>query len=409
MSEAIQEILTEMKTIKLENQEEFQAKFKELQDKLKARDDEYDKKFKSLDEQRDEMINKAIDEFKAANKHSEGDKQTPFDTKLYGSSFGEFVYKIHQQSPELKALSENVGADGGILVPEVWSQEILKIALETALVRNRGARVINMTSKTFKVPALSYANNTDGNQYGGVTAYWADELTDLSTNKTNPTFEYIDLTANKLTGFSEIPEELNQDAYIALSPFIQNCFSDVITHKEDSAFINGNGVNKPLGVLSAPCTVTVSRATASEVHPIDLVGMIARFKGNLGRAVWGVNHTTLPQIFTLRDNNGNFILNPGFSRDVSGPTPGSIYGIPVVYSEKFPTLGDEGDVSLCDYSQYLIGDREGLRIEESRHYQFQLDKTCLKFVKRVDGKPWMNKAITPYKGSAKLSPFVKLK
>ena len=409
MSEAIKEILEEMKKFKDANSEEFNTKIKELQDKLKTRDEEYDKKFKSLDEQRDKIINDAIEEFKKANVNTSATNTKVIDEKIYGKNFGEFVYKTRNNNMELKALSENVGADGGILVPEVWSQEILKVPLEQSIIRNNGAKVINMPSLTFKIPLLAYSNNTDTNQYGGVTAYWADEASDLSAFKTSPKFKYLELTANKLVGFTDIPEELNQDAYIALSPYIQSLFSEVILYKEDAAFINGNGIDKPLGILSAPCTVTVSRSTASQIHPIDLVGMIARFKGSLDNAFWGINQTSIPQLYTLKDNNGNFIFHPGMSGNISGKVPGTVYGIPVILSEKFPALGSEGDVGLYDLGQYLIGDREGLRIEDSKHYQFNLDKNSLKFVKRVEGKPWMNEPITPYKGSSTLSPFVILK
>jgi HK97 family phage major capsid protein len=136
--------------------------------------------------------------------------------------------------------------------------------------------------------------------------------------------------------------------------------------------------------------------------------MIARFKGSLDRAIFVINQTCLPQIYTLQDNNGNFIFNPGYNSSIASKSPGTLYGIPMLLTEKAEALGTEGDIGLYDLGQYLIGDRSGLRIEESMHYQFNTDKNSWRFVKRVDGKPWMNSAITPYKGSDTLSPFVLL-
>jgi HK97 family phage major capsid protein len=417
LSEAINQIIEEIKQMKSENKTEFNAKFQELQDKLKTRNDEYDAKFKTLDEQRENFIeekiqpeiNKAIEEFKKAYKNTNKIDAPNHDIKVYGANFGNFMYKVRKNSMDLKGLSENTGTDGGYLVPDVWSQEIGKMVLESSIFRNNGAKTINMPSLTFKIPNLKYNSNADGSQYGGVTAYWSDEATDMAGKTSAPKFEYTELDANKLIGFTEAPEELIEDAFVAIAPFLQSCFAEVISFKEDAAFFNGDGVGKPLGVRKADCRVTVSRATASQVHPIDLVGMIARFKGSLDRAVWIVNQSVLPQLYLLQDNNGNFIFVNNYNSNIAGSRMvGSLFGIPVKVTEKAEALGTEGDIGLYDLGQYIIGDRSGMRIEESMHYYFNTDKNSWRFIKRVDGKPWMNTTITPYKGGSTLSPFVLL-
>lgn len=412
MSEAIQSIIDEIKNIKTENSEAMNTKVNELMGKIKERDDDYDKKFKTLDEQREEHLKTmtdAINEFKEAFKDTNKTENNGIDTKAYGNNFGEFMVKVKKQDQNLKGLSENIGVDGGFLVPEAWSNEVQKITLEANIFRSNGAKVINLPSTVFKIPALKYSSNADGSQYGGVTAYWASEGEDLSARSTKPGFEYIEFNVNKLIAYTESTEELIEDAIISIAPFLQQCFGEVINFKEDDAFLNGNGVGKPLGILTADCRVTVSRATASQIHPIDLVGCMARFKGDLNRAVWLTNQTTLPQLYTLKDNNGNFIFINNYNTNIqNNRTVGSLFGIPVKISEKVPTLGSEGDIGLYDLGQYIIGDKSGLRVEESRDYQFHKDLRCWKLVKRVDGRPWMKSAITPFKGSTTLSPFVPL-
>ena len=45
----------------------------------------------------------------------------------------------------------------------------------------------------------------------------------------------------------------------------------------------------------------------------------------------------------------------------------------------------------------------------SEHYQFANDKTSFRIIERVDGRPWLQSAITPHNNSANtLSPFVQL-
>jgi HK97 family phage major capsid protein len=416
MSEAIQTIIEEMKNMSSENKTEFNAKFEELKAKIKTRDDEYDAKFKTLDDQRaafikqeiQPIIDNAVEEFKKAYKNTNGSNANTHDVETYGKSFGNFMHKVKVNDQKIKALAENVGTDGGYLVPDVWSTEIQKITLENSVFRSSGAKVITIPSPTFKIPVLKYSTNADGSQYGGVTAYWSNEATSFGTN-TSPSFEYVELNANKLIGFTESSEELIEDSIVAIAPFLQQCFGEVLAFKEDAAFFAGNGVGKPLGIKSSPCRATVSRATASTINPIDLVTMISRFKGSLDRAVWIVNQTCLPQLYLLQDNNGNFIFINNYNSSIQGQKyVGSLFGIPVKISEKCEALGTEGDIGLYDLGQYIIADRSGLRVEESKDYLFNTDQRAWRFIKRVDGKPWMKSAITPYKGSSTLSPFVLL-
>ena len=79
--------------------------------------------------------------------------------------------------------------------------------------------------------------------------------------------------------------------------------------------------------------------------------------------------------------------------------------IPVEYCQ---TLGTTGDIILADFSQYLMIDKGGLQSASSIHVRFVYDETAFRFVYRVDGQPAWNAALTPYKGTNKLSPFVVL-
>ena len=51
---------------------------------------------------------------------------------------------------------------------------------------------------------------------------------------------------------------------------------------------------------------------------------------------------------------------------------------------------------------------EEIRAESSAHAQFTTDQTVYRIIERVDGRPWLQSAITPNQGSNTLSPFVTL-
>lgn len=328
--------------------------------------------------------------------------QKPEETRFKG--FGEFLGKVKTKSSEIKDLSEVSGDGGGYLVPESYSNEILRIALEGSVVRNSGARVIPMTSNILKIPALQMSSNAAGSIYGGVAAYWGSE--NASMTESQPKFDRIRLELKKLYGYCEDPNELEDDAMISMSALLTQMFGDVLAFEEDYNFINGDGVNKPLGVLTAPCLVTVSRTTTSEIRTLDIINMMGRFNGSLDRAKLCVNQTVLPYIYQLRDANDNYIWHPGNSGSMATAPLGTIYGIPIKVTEKCPAVGTTGDVILSDWGYYLIGDKGGLRIDYSQHYKFQNDQMAYRVIKRVDGQPWLRSAITPRAGGSTLSPFV---
>jgi hypothetical protein len=44
----------------------------------------------------------------------------------------------------------------------------------------------------------------------------------------------------------------------------------------------------------------------------------------------------------------------------------------------------------------------------SEHFKFSSDKVAFRITERVDGRPWIQSAITPHNGGNSLSPFVQL-
>jgi len=124
--------------------------------------------------------------------------------------------------------------------------------------------------------------------------------------------------------------------------------------------------------------------------------------------VWVMNSTVMPELYGLSLNVGTggsamFIANGGI-----GGTPGStLLGRPIIFTEKAQALGTAGDIRLVDFSHYLIGDRQSIELAVSEHSRFLTDETEFRLIQRVDGRPWLDSALTPKNGDT-LSPFVQL-
>lgn len=385
------------------SKDEFETKFKELQEAVEKKHKEVDTQYGNFETAMETKMAEMVDKISGAFEKAVPKKALKSEEK-YGKNMGEFLLKVRKKALEVKDLAESAGDTGGYLVPEAFSNEVLKVELESSVVRSSGARVIPMNTSQLRIPALNMASNAAGSIYGGVTAYWATENGSLTESQ--PDFKRVTLEPKKLIGYTESSDEMVDDAIVSMGNLLSTMFGEVLAFEEDAAFFSGNGVGKPLGVTIAPCFITVSRASGSVVVTSDIVAMLARFKGNLNRAKWVVNQSALPYIYKLLDENDNYIWHPNGSGSIATAAPGTLYGIPIVISEKVAALGTTGDVMLCDFGYYLIGDRKGLSVEESMHYKFANDQKVWRMIKRVDGQPWLDSAITPRTGGSTLSPFI---
>lgn len=303
--------------------------------------------------------------------------------------------------------SSTVPSDGGFLIPETLRSTLLQVALEMAIVRPR-ATVIPM--ETLRVPFPTIDETTHaGSVYGGMIGYWTEEAGELTDSSAK--FGRVVLDAKKLTGYSEVPNELFLDSVISFAAFLGTAWPRAIAFFEDLAFFSGTGVGEPLGFLRAPAAVSVAKESGQPADTIvweNLAKMYARMlPSSLGSAVWVANINTFPELATMALSVGTG-GGPIWLRNGDEGPPMTILGRPVAFTEKAATIGDAGDINFVDFSYYLLGDRQTMSLETSPHFKFKNDQTAVRIIERVDGRPWIKSAITPAVGTDTLSPFVKI-
>lgn len=308
------------------------------------------------------------------------------------------------------AMSSTDPGSGGFLIPEEFRQELLMVALESAIVRPR-ARVLPMQSLRTTIPSIDATTN-NGSVYGGVIAYWTEEGSALVQSQ--PAFGRVSLEAKKLTAYTEVPNELRDDSAISVEALLSMLFPNAIRRFEDRAFLLGTGVGEPLGALNAGNGALVTQAIESgqgsaTVLWENLIGMYSRMlPDSLNSAIWLVPPSAFPQLATMALSVGTGGSAVWLNNGVGGP-PATILGRPVIITEMAADLGTAGDIAFVDFNQYLLGDRMAMDAQVSTDYRFGNDMTAYRFIERVDGKPWMQSPITPQNGSANtLSPYVRL-
>lgn len=305
--------------------------------------------------------------------------------------------------------SSTVGSDGGFLVPESFRSQLMSVALEEGIVRQR-AMVIPMPTARVSLPVIDSTTNA-GSVFGGMVAYWTEE--GGAGVPTSAKFAVTTLDAKKLMGYSVVPNELFTDAAESFGAFLGQKWPQAIAFTEDSAYVSGTGVGEPLGFNRVENKAMIAAAketnqTADTILWQNIVKMYSRMlPSSLSKAVWIANIDVFPELATMAmsvgTGGGPIWLNNG----AAGP-PMTILGRPVIFTEKMETLGDAGDISFVDLSYYLIGDRQAMTMATSADAEFQTDKTAVRIISRGDGRPWLKTAITPAKGANTLSPFVRL-
>jgi len=319
-------------------------------------------------------------------------------------AFGSHAVEWEQKA----ALTGQTGTQGGFTVPAEFLPNLLMIASENSVVEPR-ATVLPMSSRSLVVPALDVTTAPTAGEtafFGGLQANWTEEAATLSEEE--PTFKQIELIAHELSGYTLASNSLLQDQAVGLESLLMQLFGRAIGWHKDRAFLRGDGVGKPLGILNSGALISVTRSGASAFAIADAAGMLARLLPGWSRknTVWAVHPTILAKLFALSESGtgSDLVL---FNTGTDAPTM-SLFGIPIVVSEKLPALNTLGDVLLLDLRHYLIGDRQDVEIAFSEHYKFVNNQGAWRFVARCDGQPWLRSTVTLSDASSTLSPFVGL-
>lgn len=307
-------------------------------------------------------------------------------------------------------MSEAVPSEGGFVVQSDFTTALLEKANETAVLAPLCYRV-PVSGSGLKAPVIDETSRATGSRLGGVQAYWTAEATEVTAKK--PKLAMLELSLKKLMGVSYATDELLEDQ-VALEAVITRGFTEEIGFLLDAAIVSGSGAGQPLGILNADCLVTVSKETGQIADTIvaeNVINMYSRMHrtGKI-KAVWLVNSECWPQLFQLSMTFGAssypLFMPPG---GLSQSPYGTLFGRPVIEVEQASALGDKGDIVFADLTQYLLIDKaSGINTAVSIHVKFLTDETAFRFTYRCDGQPIWKSALTPYKGSATVSPFIAL-
>ena len=313
-------------------------------------------------------------------------------------------------TPATGGAVSNVPSDGGYLIQKDFVTDLMNKTNEESLLWSQVRKIpIGPNSDGLKLTVISETSRATGSRWGGVQVYWGAEA-DAATAK-KPAFRLMELELKDLIGLAYATDRL-QDASALEAVFMQ-AFSSEIGFMLDDAVYNGDGAGKPLGILNAGCVVSIAKESgqaAATLNYENVLKMWARmWARSRGNASWYINQDVEPQLYAMSKTIGTGgvpVYMP--AGGVSQSPYATLFGRPVVPIEHCATLGTTGDIMLADLTQYVGIEKGGLQADSSIHVRFTTNEKTFRFITRADGQPMWNSALTPFKGTNTLSPFVKL-
>lgn len=254
---------------------------------------------------------------------------------------------------ERKDLTRSTDTAGGYLATTSFEREIIKNVVQFSPVR-QAARVGQMTTSDILLPKRT----------GAPTGYWVGETEGRS--ETGATYGQARLTAREMACYVDVSQQLLEDAAVDVEAEVSMDLAEEFARLEGLAFVSGDGVAKPFGILSDTDIPTVNTGTAATIKDsngqasglIDAFYALAPIYRN--RATWMMNGTTLASIRKLKDGQGQYIWAPG----IASGQPETILGRPVIEAPDMPNEGAGTYPALIgDFvAGYRIMDRVGMSI-----------------------------------------------
>ena len=351
------------------------------------------------------------------------------DPKRGFSHIGDFALKVYEAytpgggmaderllkiSAAATGMNQAQGSQGGYMVPPEFSTTLWDGMNEMPDNLMSLCDKYTVTGESLTFPANAETSRATGSRYGGVRGFWMAEAVQIVSSI--PTVRRMKLEPQELAVLVFVTDKLLNNAP-AMEQYLKRAASEEIMFLVNDSIINGNGVGQPLGILNATALITISAEIGQDVDTIVLENinkMHARCHARArASAVWFVNQDVEPQLeqFSAVVGTGGipvYLASPSGFPNVAEAPQQRLKGKPVRPIEYCGTLGDKGDIILANLGYYALGVRGAVNEAMSMHLRFDFAETAFRFMFAVDGQSWLQSAITPFKGTNTLAPFVTL-
>ena len=280
---------------------------------------------------------------------------------------------------------EAQGTLGGFAVPATLQSAILQRLPGLTAVRGGGAMVVNLTTGN----STEFIEITGGNSryVSGLRGAWGSET--QSPTEKNFTVGMKQVNADVYTYKVPMSQSLVEDAG-NLVTILQNLAATTMAMDEDDAFLIGDGVGKPQGILPSSAnfhtlTEVVSGSaaalTADGVKSLK-TGIAAQYRST---AVFVANAATYLDVALLKDGNGQYLFPDLTDTD-------KLLMRRILESEAMPDVAANAyPIIFGNMNGYAIVERSGMTVARFQDSNTGINKVEYHFRRRVGGRvvePW---------------------
>jgi HK97 family phage major capsid protein len=263
----------------------------------------------------------------------------------------------------VKALSAGSNPEGGYLVPPEVETQIGEGLKNVSPIRGiAGVRIIS--GSVYKKPFMT----------AGPAVGWVGE-TDARTQTTSPTLDELSFPAMELYAMPAATATLLEDSAVNIDQWLAQEVEQVFAAQEGTAFVTGDGSNKPKGFLSYTTVANASwswgnigyvasgaaGAFAASDPSDKLVDLVYAVKaGYRQNGVFVMNRKTQSTIRKFKDSTGHYLWQPPA---IAGGKA-SLMTFPVIEAEDMPDVAANSlSIAFGDFNRgYLVVDRAGVSV-----------------------------------------------
>ena len=263
-------------------------------------------------------------------------------------------YDDTEMEREFKALSATNPVNGGFLIPEVYTDDIIELLYNKTVIKELGARTIPLETGNLNIPRMT----------SGTRARWGGEARKIAT--TQPTFGNLRLSAHRLEAIVPQTRELIMSTkYSADEMFAADLSRRMQLGLDWGGLYGQGGEFQPTGIANTK-GIEIVDAKKMDAQYADATGKVtADFPVYIKALVmsknvddqalgWAFNSFMEAYLMNLKTTTGDYLYRDEMNA-------GKFLGIPFAVTNQIPWTKDGlTDIFFGNWADMMIGDQMGL-------------------------------------------------
>ena len=270
---------------------------------------------------------------------------------LESKAFINWARKGQLAPEEVKLLSTDVFPSGGLFLPASLSNRIIMKVLEVSPIRS-----LATVERIGAGDTREFIAEADVPGYG-----WTSERATRDVTDADNLWKLLRITVEEMYAEPKVTQKLLDDADFDVEGWLVNAIAKQFAKAEGDAFVNGNGVGKPRGLLTHPEVGIVHTAADYVIDADAIIDLTETLPEEFDAgARFLMRKSTRAAIRKLKNTDGTvYLWQPPF-----GAEPSTLCGYPITIVPDMPALAAASSVYPIVFGNiaeaYTIVDKPGV-------------------------------------------------